>query len=67
MLWHTCTMISLWQTHRTVKLDSIPDQTGKVVLITGGTSGVGYETAKALAARNATVFLTYRNLERYEM
>lgn len=60
-------MISLWQTYRTVKLDSIPDQTGKVVLITGGTSGLGYETAKALAARNATVFFTYRNLERYEM
>lgn len=60
-------MISLWQTQRTVKLDSIPDQQGKVVLISGGTSGLGFETARALAARNANVFLTYRDQARYEM
>lgn len=58
-------MISLWQTARTVNLNGIPDQTGRTVLITGGTSGLGFETAKALAAKNANVFLTYRDQDRY--
>lgn len=60
-------MISLWQTSRAVKLDHIPDQNGKVYLVTGGTSGLGYETSKALAAKNARVFLTYRDQERYQL
>lgn len=59
-------MISLWQTSRTVKLDNIPDQNGKVFLVTGGTSGLGYETSKALVAKNATVFLTYRDRDKYQ-
>ncbi len=59
-------MISLWQTCRAVNLDSLPDLTDKVYLVTGGTSGLGYETAKALAAKDARVFLTYRNLDRYQ-
>lgn len=59
-------MISLWQTHRAVKLNSLPDQTGKVYLVTGGTSGLGYETVKALAAKNARIFLTYRDLDKYQ-
>ena len=60
-------MISLWQTSRAVKLDLIPDQTGKVYLVTGGTSGLGYETSRALAAKNASVFLTYRDQDRYQL
>lgn len=62
----TRVMISLWQTCRAVNLDSLPDLTDKVYLVTGGTSGLGYETAKALAAKDARVFLTYRNLDRYQ-
>ena len=60
-------MISLWQTSRAVKLENIPDQQGKVCVVTGGTSGLGYETSKALAARNASAFLTYRDLDRYNL
>ena len=60
-------MISLWQTSRAVKLDNIPDQQGKVYLVTGGTSGLGYEASKALAAKNASVFLTYRDLDKYNL
>jgi NAD(P)-dependent dehydrogenase (short-subunit alcohol dehydrogenase family) len=37
---------------------------GKIVLITGATSGIGYETALALAKKNATVVITARNMEK---
>lgn len=36
---------------------------GKVCLITGGTSGIGKETARALAQMDAHIVLTARNLE----
>ena len=38
--------------------------TGKVVLVTGGTSGIGLETARALFATNADVFITARDLDK---
>jgi NAD(P)-dependent dehydrogenase (short-subunit alcohol dehydrogenase family) len=36
----------------------------KVVLVTGGTSGIGVETARALFATGADVFITARDLEK---
>ena len=39
----------------------ISDQKGKVVIVTGSSGGLGYETAKALANRNATVIVAVRN------
>ncbi len=42
----------------------IPDQSGKLALITGATGGLGYETALALARAGADVVLTGRNADK---
>jgi protochlorophyllide reductase len=44
----------------------IPDQSGRLALVTGANSGLGLETTRALAARGATVLLACRSLERAE-
>ena len=43
---------------------NIPDQTGRTAVITGANTGLGYETAAALAAKNAHVVLAVRNLDK---
>jgi len=48
------------------KQDDIPDQTGKVVIVTGGNSGIGYEAALALAGKNAQVILAVRDMDKGE-
>ena len=65
--------------HREVRLDapeflkmgnnlSYPevDLSGKVALVTGGNTGIGYETAKALARLGAHTFIACRSKERAE-
>jgi NAD(P)-dependent dehydrogenase (short-subunit alcohol dehydrogenase family) len=42
----------------------IPDQTGRTAVITGANTGLGYETARALAAKGARVVLAVRNLDK---
>ncbi|KAI0265364.1 hypothetical protein BC834DRAFT_879075 [Gloeopeniophorella convolvens] len=39
----------------------IPDLDGKVIIVTGANSGIGFETVQALAARGATVYLACRS------
>ncbi|HTJ34670.1 MAG TPA: oxidoreductase [Dactylosporangium sp.] len=45
-------------------IDQIGDQTGRVALITGANTGVGYQTALALARRGARVVLACRDEQR---
>lgn len=47
-------------------LDPLFDFTGKVVLVTGGSRGLGYEMVKAFAARGADVIIASRKLENCE-
>ncbi len=42
----------------------IPDQTGRVAVITGANTGLGFETAKALAGKGATVVIAVRNTDK---
>lgn len=44
--------------------DDIPDQHGRVAVITGANSGVGFETAKALARHGASVVLACRDRQK---
>ena len=40
------------------------DLTGKVAVVTGGYSGIGLETTRALAAAGAKVYVPVRNLDK---
>ena len=42
----------------------MPDMQGKTVVVTGGNSGIGFETAVALASMGARVLITARNADK---
>ncbi|KAL9051413.1 MAG: hypothetical protein Q9162_006020 [Coniocarpon cinnabarinum] len=43
---------------------SCPDQSGRVFIVTGGYTGIGYELSRILYALNATVYLAGRSQEK---
>ncbi len=46
--------------------NQIPDQSGRIVIVTGSSSGIGYEAARVLANKNAEVIIAVRNAEKGE-
>ncbi|MDP9697667.1 NAD(P)-dependent dehydrogenase (short-subunit alcohol dehydrogenase family) [Paenibacillus intestini] len=42
----------------------IPDQQGKVIIVTGSTSGLGKEAVKIIAGKNAKVIMAVRNVDK---
>lgn len=46
--------------------ENIPGLTGKVIIVTGGNSGLGFEAVKAFAEKGAEVVLATRSMEKGE-
>ena len=46
--------------------ENIPDLTGEIIVVTGGNSGLGYESVKAFAGKGAEVVLASRSMEKGE-
>ena len=44
--------------------EDVPGQQGRLAVVTGANTGLGFETAQALAARGASVVLAVRNVEK---
>jgi NAD(P)-dependent dehydrogenase (short-subunit alcohol dehydrogenase family) len=47
-------------------LNDIPSLKGKVAIVTGGNSGLGFESVKALASKGAEVIMVCRSIEKGE-
>jgi NAD(P)-dependent dehydrogenase (short-subunit alcohol dehydrogenase family) len=47
--------------------DEMPDLKGKVMVVTGGNSGIGFESVKAFARKGAEVVLASRSTEKGEL
>ena len=46
------------------RMKNAPDQNGRIAVVTGANGGLGFETAKALAAKGAHVVMAARNQEK---
>lgn len=44
--------------------ENIPNQKGRVAIVTGSSSGIGFEAARVLAGKGATVVIAVRNLDK---
>ncbi|XOV94992.1 MAG: oxidoreductase [Bacteroidota bacterium] len=50
----------------TFNIDGIPSQKGRLAIVTGANTGLGYETALALAKKDFEVVIACRNMEKAE-
>lgn len=50
-------VVGLWRP------EDMPDLFPKVVVVTGANSGIGFQVAKHLASKNATVVMGVRHIE----
>ncbi|KAI0754733.1 NAD(P)-binding protein [Daedaleopsis nitida] len=57
-------MLQCFPPKSTFSVDQMPNLAGRVVLVTGGNTGIGYETVKALLQHDAKVYLAARNKEK---
>ncbi|KAK1229731.1 short-chain alcohol dehydrogenase [Marasmius sp. AFHP31] len=57
---------STWPPKSKWGVNDIPDMSGKVILVTGGNSGIGKETVKALLSHKARVYIAGHSKERCE-
>lgn len=48
-------------------LTDMPDFTGKIIIVTGANSGVGFEASKAFARKGATVILACRSMDKAQL
>jgi retinol dehydrogenase-12 len=55
-----------WPPEAKWTVDDIPDLSGKIIIVTGGNSGIGKETVKALLAKNAKVYIASHNKDRVD-
>ena len=51
----------------TLTEENVPDQTGKVFIVTGSNGGIGFELVKILYAKGATVYMASRSQQRAEV
>ena len=49
-----------------IRLEDLPDQSGKITIVTGANIGLGYYTALGLAKKGAKVIMACRNLTKAE-
>ncbi|TEA12220.1 putative oxidoreductase [Colletotrichum sidae] len=60
----TCTPHQVFPPKPNFTEENLPDQTGKVFLVTGGASGIGLELCKLLYAANATIYIATRSVSK---